>query len=98
MEIEFKEKEKYFDEIAAKFFNRNFGTASKNDIELLMFKFYIETLINDYEDKSDKTINYDNISDYKIARDLGITPQRVRNLKLKKDLVYPQKFDWRVSF
>ena len=35
------------------------------------------------------------ITDYKISRDLGITQQRVRNLRIKENLVYPISFDWK---
>lgn len=88
-----EEKAKYFDEIAAHFYERNFGSISKQDMELLMFKFYLEKLI-DSNLRADGTIDYNLCSDYKISTDLGITQQRVRNLKVKKQLVYPKTFKW----
>ena len=99
IKISFSNKEKLFDEIADLFYKQNFGTASKSDIDLLMFKIYIEELIEQNKDNDkDNTIDYNKISDYKIARHLGITPQKVRSLKLKKELVYPQKdFEWKYS-
>ena len=99
VQISFENKDELFDNIAALYYKQNFGTASKSDIDLLMFKIYLEELIKQNKD-SDKnnTIDYKKISDYKIARHLGITPQRVRALKLKKELVYPQSdFDWKDS-
>ena len=99
IKIDFKEKAKLFDDIASLFYKQNFGTASKSDIDLLMFKIYLEELISQNKDKEKgNTIDYKTISDYRIARDLGITPQRVRSLKLKKELVYPQSdFEWQAS-
>lgn len=94
MKIQFtdEEKIKYFDEIAKRFYDTNFGQISKADFELLMFHFYIETLIK--ANQKDGTLDYNACSDYKISHDLGITPQRVRTLKVKKQLIYPVKFNW----
>lgn len=99
IKISFSNKAKLFDEISDLFYKQNFGTASKSDIDLLMFKIYIEELIEQNKDKEKgNTVDYSKISDYKIARHLGITPQRVRSLKLKKELVYPQTdFEWQSS-
>lgn len=92
-----KDKVKAFDEIAKLFYYANFGQASKSEIELLMFKIYLEKLIEDNKDVNDKTIDYNKCSDYRISKELGITQQRVRNLKVKKQLVYPEEFHWEVS-
>lgn len=89
-----EEKIRCFDEIASHFYESNFGQTSKSDIELLMFKFYIENMISVNTSK-DGTIDYNQCSDYKISKDLGITQQRVRNLKVKKQLVYPIDYDWK---
>jgi len=97
MLLEFYNKNELFDDISKMFYCRNFGTASKSEIELLMFHFYIEELIkqNSYENG---VVNYKAISDYRIAKDLGITPQRVRNLKIKNELVYRKEdFNWKLS-
>lgn len=92
------DKEKAFDELAAHFYNRNFGTISKADTELLMFKFFMEALIQNNKIKGGNVIDYNACSDYKISQQLGITQQRVRNLKVKKELVYPQAdFKWEQS-
>lgn len=84
------EKIKYFDEIAKCFYNKNFGSLSKSDMELMMFDFYIKKLIAENTDNN-KQIDYRKISDYKISKELGITQQRVRNLKVKNQLVHPQE-------
>lgn len=97
--VEFTDKEKAenFDELAKLFYERNFGQRSKSDIELLMFNFYIKKLVADNQNE-DGTVDYQKCSDYIISRDLGITQQRVRNLKVKNDLVNPVEFDRRKSF
>ena len=87
------EKIKMFDTIASKYFEANFGQTSKADIELLMFHFYIEKMISNNTDETG-IIDFNACSDYKISKDLGITQQRVRNLKIKNQLVYPVEFDW----
>lgn len=91
-----EEKAERFDRIASLFYNANFGQASKADIELLMFDIYIKKIISDNEN-DDGTIDYRKCSDYKISKDLGITQQRVRNLKVKNQLVHPIEFDWKAA-
>lgn len=94
-----KEKAEMFDEIAARYYNRNFGQMSKTDMDLLMFHFYIEK-ISSVSTRGDGTLDYLQCSDYKISKELGITQQRVRNLKVKNQLVYPSKEerDWKKEF
>jgi hypothetical protein len=91
-----EEKVQLFDEIATHFYNANFGQLSKSDMELLMFHIYVDKLISDNKNP-DGTIDYRKCSDYKISKDLGITQQRVRSLKVKKQLIYPVKFDWKLA-
>lgn len=91
------EKIEMFDEIAAHFYAANFGQASKADIELMMFNFYIQKMIKDNQEQ-DGTIDYNKCSDYKISKDLGITQQRVRNLKVKNQLINPIDFEWERAF
>ncbi|MCR5143215.1 MAG: hypothetical protein K6C68_11950 [Ruminococcus sp.] len=55
--IERIDKEKAFDEISELFYDHNFGTASKSEIELLMFKFLIEAMIEKNIDPDNCTIN-----------------------------------------
>lgn len=93
-----EEKIKYFDELGELFYYSNFGLASKSQVELLMFGFYLESLINANMNK-DGTIDYNKCSDYKISKELGITQQRVKNLKVKHQLSRPNpSFDWKKSF
>ena len=96
MEWSTEEKEKIFDILSEKYYKNNFGTFSKADCDLLMFSFYIEKMVRDNSDDNN-VVNYNICSDYTIAKELGITPQKVRNLKIKKQLVYPITFDWKKS-
>ncbi len=94
--IEFSdlEKIKYFDEICEKYYQKNFGLASKSEVDLLMFKFFYQ---NKLERKKNGEFNID--SDYLISKELGITQSRVRNLKIKKELVYPiLDYNWKQQF
>lgn len=90
------EKAKMFDKIASQFYQANFGQMSKSDFELLMFHFYIDKMISQNKNE-DGSIEYNKISDYKISKDLGITQQKVRNLKVKNQLIYPIDFDWKLA-
>ena len=90
------EKAKLFDKMADCFYNANFGQMSKADIELLMFNFYIEKMISDSKNP-DGTVDYRKCSDYKISKELGITQQRVRNLKVKNQLIHPIQYDWKAA-
>lgn len=98
MNINFSEEQKAraFDRIANEYYNANFGQLSKSDMELLMFDIYISNMINNPK-YDNGTIDYNECSDYNISKDLGITQQRVNNLKIKKQLRYPINFDWKVS-
>lgn len=96
--ISFNDEEKIelFDEIVSHFYNSNFGQLSKSDMELMMFNIYIKKLISDNRN-SDGTIDYKKCSDYKISQDLGITQQKVRNLKVKNQLINPIDYDWKAA-
>lgn len=85
-----------FDKIAELFYGRNFGSASKAEIELLMFSIYIDEMIKQNVDE-DGTLDYSNCSDYNIGKQLGIPQERVRSLKVKKQARYPISFDWKKS-
>lgn len=88
-----EQKIKYFDEICEKFYKRNFGLASKSEIDLLLFKFYYDTFSDCEESSKHK------ISDYTISKELGITQTRVRNMRIKKELVYPHiDVNWKEKF
>ncbi len=97
--ISFTDEEKInaFDEIASCFYEKNFGQMTKADIELMMFHFYLEKKVFE-NTASDGTLDYNECSDYKISKELGITQQRVRNLKVRKQLVYPIEFTWETAF
>jgi hypothetical protein len=83
------EKESLIDELSKLYFNRNFGSTSKADLDTLMFSAYIEHCLN-----SGKP--YD---DYSLSKELGITQTRVRSLKERKQLKYPRKdFVWEKAF
>lgn len=85
-----------FDKIAELFYNRNFSSESKSEIELLMFHFYMKAMI-EANKKDDGTIDYAQCSDYEISKQLGITQEKVRGLKIKKQARYPEAFDWQKS-
>ena len=83
----------FLEEMSTMFYERNFGTKTKSDIELLAFKYYFEAA-KDYATK-DGELNENLISDYKIGCDLGISPAKVRNLKLKVELQLSNDgYDW----
>lgn len=90
------EKEKAFDKIAEMFYDKNFSSATKSEIELLMFSIYMEATIEYYK-KEDNTINYNTCSDFEMGKELGIPQEKVRSLKVKKQARYPVEFDWRKS-
>ncbi len=94
-----EEKVKMFDKIADRYYERNFGQMSKTDMDLLMFHFYIEKMSTVFVDK-EGTLDYLQCSDYKISKELGITQQRIRNLKVKNQLIYPpeEARDWKKEF
>ena len=97
-ELFFSEKTKAaaFDKIAELFYSKNFSASSKSEVEILMFSIYMDALINSCKN-SDGTIDYSVCSDYEIGKQLGITQERVRSLKVKKQARYPIEFRWQDS-
>lgn len=82
-----------FDKVAEKFYFINFGSSSKSDIDVLMFSIYLEQILGKTE------YDLDSYSDYTLSKLLGITQNKVSNLKVKKELLYPyQDFSWKDSF
>lgn len=79
---------KAFEELESKYYNKNFGTLSKSDFEILMFKIYYERS----REKSNNILDYDN---YSISKDLGITESKVKLLKEKMGLKYPNTIQWK---
>ena len=89
-----KSKAEAFDKLAERFYNKNFGSMSKSDIEVLMFSVYIDRILEKEGDD-----NFAKYSDYTLSKELGITQSKVSNLKVKKQMQYPyESFDWRESF
>lgn len=66
----------------AAIFSKQFGSFSKADFEVLMFTIYLDSLPNVP------------IYDYIISQQLGITESKVRNLRIKSQLLYPKKIYW----
>lgn len=88
-----EDKAKAFDKIAEKYFNKNFGTLSKTDFEVLLFSIYLEKILDKDEE------NMQSYNDYSLSKALGITQTKVASLKVQKQLKYPyKKFNWKKSF
>lgn len=88
-EFSVEEKIELFDMIADHYYKRNFGTMLKADIDVMLFSAYMEHKLN----KGEK---YD---DYTLSVELGLTENKVRSLKERKQLKYPYKqFDWKRAF
>ena len=72
--------------------DRNFGTLSKSEFDLLVFHYYL----------LEKQVNAggEYVSDYDIGRDLGLTIQRVRSLRERDALKWPPKEEgrWKERF
>lgn len=83
-----QEKAKLFDKIAENYYNVNFGSFNKSQIDLLMFSIYLDKLIESGQ----------NFDDYEMSKQLGITQATVRQLKIKKQLIYPREYKWYDSF
>lgn len=96
-ELTDKQKIEGFNRIASLFYEKNFGAASKAEIELLMFDIYLEAMIGKHKDPITEVLDYNACSDYRIGSELGIPQERVRTLKVKKQARYPVSFDWRKS-
>jgi hypothetical protein len=90
-----EEKIKNFDRLAEVFYKHNFGTVSKTDLELLMFDFAMNNILAN-TDKNNGVLD-NTCSAYCISKLLGITQQKVDNLKVKRQLKYPMNYDWQAS-
>ena len=89
--IEFTDAEKLtlIQELSKLYYQKNFGSTSKMDLDTLMFSVYIEHRLNVGEP-------YD---DYTLSKELGITQNRIRALKERKELKYPRDgFVWEEAF
>lgn len=96
MDWSIEKKAEMFDTIAKHYYNKNFGTLSKSDLDLLMFHFYLTEEVEEDKEKH-QGFDFNKVSDYVISKQLGITQQRVRALKIRKQLKYPIEFDWKES-
>ena len=65
----------------ANLFTQRFGSFSKTDYEVLMFTIFLDSLPAP-------------LRDYDISIALGITESKVRNLRVKSQLMYPRKLEW----
>ena len=89
MDFTNEEKIAAFDKIAKLYFEKNFGSTSKTDLETLLFSEYIEHCL----------VSGEPFDDYSLSKQLGITQSRIRALKERKELKYPYKsFDWKRAF
>ena len=78
-----------FYKLASLFYEQNFGTLSKQEFEIQMFKYFLSFAEQQFEESE--------ITDFFIAKKLGITPQVVRNRKTKLFLKEGIERDWRDS-
>ncbi len=93
---EFKEDDykEFFAFFKSNYFNNKFSTLTKGDVETYLFHFLIKKYrkINSdgyYVDDSSMT-------DFKMACLLGVTPQKIRSLKMKERLLFPDdQYDWK---
>lgn len=85
-----------FDKIADMFYDKNFSSATKSEIELQMFSIYMDATIKQCEYENG-TIDYNACSDYEMGKELGIPQEKIRTLKIKKQARYPVEFDWKKS-
>ncbi len=92
------EKIRCFEEICGSFYNRNFGRLSKTDMDLMMFRFYLQKAVDASRDEKSGEIDYRQCSDFKIARELGITPAKVRSLKTRVQLASNVEYKWKEQF
>lgn len=69
----------------AELFSNKFGSFSKSDFETLMFTIYLDSLPEGP------------IYDYIISQQLGITESKVRNLRIKSQLLYPKEIPWEIT-
>lgn len=91
-----EEKLKYFDDLAGRYY-KNFGQMSKTSIDVLMFHYYMQAVIDRNKD-DDGVIDFVKCSDHAIGVSLGLTDAQVRNLKIKSQLLYPIEYDWKKAF
>lgn len=83
------QKDEIVNSIESLYLNHNFGTLSKSDFELLVFHYYMENLRSSGAEKTN----------YEIAKQLGVTVQRVAGLKDKEASRYSyDEMSWKKQF
>ena len=87
-----KAKIEAFDKIADEYYEGNFGTMGKSDFETLLFSIYIDRVIDANETEDD------NYSNYELSKQLGVPESKINNLKIRKQLKYPRKYNWQEAF
>lgn len=80
----------FLSEIKERCLNRNFGTLSKSEFDLMLFHYYLENL--------EEEVGSRYVSDFDIGRKLGLTIQRVRSLRERNALKWGTKGNWKESF
>ena len=80
----------FFSEVKKRCLDRNFGTLSKSEFDLMLFHYYLQ---NKQEEVGSRYV-----SDYEIGRDLGLTIQRVRSLREREALKWRSQEDWKEKF
>ncbi len=82
----------FLTEIQEKCLERNFGTLSKSEFDLLVFHYYL------LDKQAQVGSRY--VTDYEIGSDLGLTIQRVRSLREREALKWPSKEEgkWKENF
>ena len=85
-----QEKAETFDKLFDMYFQQNFGSTTKSDVETFLFSAFIEHCLN----------HGNQIDDYTLSKQLGITQSRIRSLKERKELKYPrgERFKWQEAF
>lgn len=97
MEMKKEKQAENFRQLAKLYYEGNFGTVTKGEIDLLMFKFYYDSVLESYKDDEGK-VDFTKITNYSMAKDLGVTSQRIAALRGKVELRYPSMFDLEASF
>lgn len=80
----------FFSEVKKRCLDRNFGTLSKSEFDLMLFHYYLQ---NKQEEVGSRYV-----SDYDIGRDLGLTIQRVRSLREREALKQKPNDNWKDDF
>lgn len=87
-----EEKAALFERICGEYYQQNFGRLSKTEMELMMFRFFLDH----YTDDPAQRLAGERVgSDEVIGRELGITARRVGDLRLKREWAESTERLWR---